>query len=122
MSTARLPNPTMLSRPEADLVRRDGALPGLAMALDAEALLAALVVWVFPNDLRLRVLRRLADQKTRLDLLRHMLPERPDLWGGTLRTLRYKPERRYVAQLETTSGARLVLKAHAAPRYERAAI
>jgi len=192
----------MLSPPEADLVRRDGVLPGLATVLDPEALLAALapvfptadvraasiryvrykphtnclvayrldvdgtesqavdvhakvhrldapeklgkarqdahvpgqlgpgrivledrglVVWVFPNDLRLRTVRRLADGNARARLLRRLFPDRPELWAGTLRTLRYKPERRYVAQLETAGAAQAVLKVHAAPRYQRAA-
>jgi len=192
----------MLSPPEADLVRRDGVLPGLATVLDPEALLAALapvfptadvraasiryvrykphtnclvayrldvdgtesqtvdvhakvhrldapeklgkarqhahvpgrlglgrivledrglVVWVFPDDLRLRTVRRLADGNARARLLRRLFPDRPELWAGTLRTLRYKPERRYVAQLETAGEAQAVVKVHAAPRYQRAA-
>ena len=192
----------MLSPPEADLVRRDGVLPGLATVLDPDALLAALapalpaadvraasvryvrykphtnclvayrldvagaesqtmdihakvhrldapeklgkarqrapvpgrlgvgrivledrglVVWAFPNDLRLRTVRRLTDRHARARLLRRLVPDRPELWAGTLETLRYKPERRYVARLETASGAQAVLKVHAAPRYDRAA-
>ena len=192
----------MLSAPEADLVRRDGALPGLATVLDPEALIAALasalptadvraasiryvrykphtnclvayqldldgpesrpvavhakvhrldafeklgkahqrahvpgrlgpgrvvledrglVVWVFPNDLRLRTVRRLAEGNARARLLRRLFPDRRELWAGTLETLRYKPERRYVARLETAGEAQAVLKVHAAPRYQRAA-
>ena len=192
----------MLSRPETDLVRRDGALPGLATVLDPEALLAALapavapadvraasvryvryrphtsclvayqidlgatapqavdlhakvhrldepekldkarrrahvpgrlgpglvvledpaiVVWVFPNDVRLKTMRRLADRDACAGLLRRMLPRSPDLWAGTLETLRYKPERRYVARLDAAGEPRAVLKVHSAQRYRRAA-
>ena len=190
----------MLSPPEADLVRRDRALPGLATVLDPEALLAALapdlataeirsasvryvrykphtnclaayrleldapprlvdlhakahrpdapekidkgrrrphvpgqlgpgrivledralVVWAFPNDPHLRAMRRLEDGSARSTLLHTVLPDRPDLWAGTLAPLRYKPERRYVGRLDTASGPQAVLKVHAAPRYEGA--
>src|SRR2546425_5956694 len=42
----------MLSPPEADLVRRDGVLPGLATALDPDALLAALAPALPAADVR----------------------------------------------------------------------
>src|SRR3989442_3500782 len=42
----------MLSPPEADLVRRDGVLPGLATALDPDALLAALAPALPTADVR----------------------------------------------------------------------
>jgi tRNA A-37 threonylcarbamoyl transferase component Bud32 len=166
----------MLSPPDADLVRRERALPGLARLLDPEAFAEALdrslpdagvrsarttyvayrpglsclaafsvtatgstvdvyartsrvndldrlhraaarnaqpgplgpgrLVWrdavvsVFPNDTRLNQLQWLADPGRWVRLLRRQLPARPDLWNGSLRTFRYKPERRFVAQLE----------------------
>src|SRR2546422_9176896 len=43
---------TMLSPPEADLVRRDGVLPGLATVLDPDALLAALAPALPAADVR----------------------------------------------------------------------
>jgi tRNA A-37 threonylcarbamoyl transferase component Bud32 len=191
----------MLSPPEADLVRRDRALPGLATVLDPEALLAALtpafdtggvraaavryvrykphtnclaayrfevdaspprvvhvhakahrpdapekldkarrrahvpvqlgsgrivledralVVWAFPNDPHLPAVRRLADPSARPTLLRHLLPERRDLWGGAVEPLRYKPERRFVGRLDTPDGPQAVLKVHGEQRYTRA--
>lgn len=191
----------MLSPPEADLVRRDRALPGLATVLDPEALLAALtpafatahvrgasvryvrykphtnclaayrfelgatpprvvdvhakahrpdarekldkarrrahvpgrfgsgrivledralVVWAFPNDPHLPAVRRLEDSRARHKLLRRLLPDRSDLWHGTLEPLRYKPERRFVGRLDTASGPQAVLKVHDAQRYARA--
>src|SRR3989442_2420560 len=42
----------MLSPPEADLVRRDGVLPGLATALDPDALLAVLAPALPTADVR----------------------------------------------------------------------
>src|SRR2546422_11723154 len=42
----------MLSPPEVDLVRRDGVLPGLATALDPDALLAVLAPALPTADVR----------------------------------------------------------------------
>jgi len=47
----------MLSPPEADLVRRDGALPGLATVLDPEALIAALASALPTADVRAASIR-----------------------------------------------------------------
>ena len=49
----------MLSPANADLVRRDGRLPGLATLLDPDAFLAALQASVPPADLRAAHLRYL---------------------------------------------------------------
>ncbi|OLC07096.1 MAG: hypothetical protein AUH42_04220 [Gemmatimonadetes bacterium 13_1_40CM_70_11] len=185
----------MLSPPEADLVRRDAALPALATVLDPEAFVAALppalaatdvraasiryvrykphtnclvayrldvgraaveplhayakahrldaaeklrkarrsgpgrmvladralVISLFPTDGRLKAMRRLTDAGERPRLLRDLLSDRPDWWTGTVRTLRYKPERRYVARLETPDGIGAVLKVHLPEWYRRAA-
>ncbi len=70
----------------------------------------AISVYLFPNDRKLKTLPRLADPDTKHKLLRKSLPERPDLWEGTLVPLRYKPERRYVARLDTDEGPQAVLK------------
>jgi aminoglycoside phosphotransferase (APT) family kinase protein len=64
----------------------------------------AVVVSVFPNDGELEALSLLADAAGRHRLLQKMLPEWPRLWEGTLQSLRYKPERRYVGQLLTREG------------------
>lgn len=80
----------------------------------------AIVVSVFPNDSKLKALRRLADAETRKRLLRELLPDRPDLWKGMVRSLRYKPERRYVAQLLTDDGVQAVLRVYTGPGYQAA--
>jgi hypothetical protein len=58
-----------------------------------------LVVRVFPEDARLRVLKRLWDPVTRRPLLRKLLPECHALHSAAIETLAYNPERRYVALL-----------------------
>ena len=81
----------------------------------------ALVISLFPNDRQLDAMRPLASAAARPRLLRRLLSRQPDLWTGTVRTLRYKPERRYVAQLQTRDGPRALLKVHSLERYQRAA-
>lgn len=63
-----------------------------------------LVIYDFPYDRRLKGLDRLVKTDLRRRLLSKLLPNRPDLWEATLRSLRYKPERRYVAQLRGKAG------------------
>ncbi len=77
----------------------------------------AIVVSIFPNDRQLKALAHLQNPESRGELLRKLLPERSDLWEGTLRGLRYKPDRRYVAQLLTADGAQAVLKFYSAKEY-----
>lgn len=178
----------MLTPQDYDLIRRDRALPGLATALDAEALAARLCPWLaapveaaeaayvrykpgmnvlvahrlriqgrahevyvkahrlqdtekldkalskagpeeggpgfgcvvlgdeslvvlaFPHDAKLRSLGRLADPASLQRLLKRVLPHHPAWWEGALHTLRYKPERRYVARLDVDGAAVAVLK------------
>ena len=57
------------------------------------------VVSFFPNDDKLRTLSQLSGPESRRSFFEELLPGRPELWDGELRTLRYKPERRYVARL-----------------------
>lgn len=78
---------------------------------------------VFPDDRRLKALPRLHDPLTRVHLVASTLAHRPEWWNGTLSTLRYKPERRYVAKLSDARGPVAVLKmydnsgfVHAQPR------
>jgi hypothetical protein len=180
----------MLSPPDADLVRRERALPGLAVLLDPEAFVRALrphvpdagireasityirykpetnclltyrletdrgpvtayaklhgrdaevkirkgrekekdsvtsplgpgqfvleeistVVVLFPNDGKLGALRKIPDPTAWRRCLVALFPGRPDLWVCEARTLAYKPERRYVAQLAAGGGPQGVLK------------
>lgn len=73
----------------------------------------AIVVCVFPDDAKLSVLSRLGDRAALRRLLARVLPGCASLWDGELQTLRYKPERRYVALLSTPDGARVALKFYA---------
>ena len=80
----------------------------------------AIVVSIFPNDSKLKGLRGLGDKNKREDLLRELLPDHPEFWGGTVQSLRYKPERRYIAQLLTEDGARGVLRVYTESGYQLA--
>jgi Ser/Thr protein kinase RdoA (MazF antagonist) len=75
------------------------------------------VIYTFPADRRLKGLQRLASPEPRTNMLRRLLHEQPDYAQGTLQTLRYKPERRYVARLDTPEGRRAVVKFYDAPGY-----
>ena len=79
----------------------------------------AVVVNVFPNDLRLPALRFLTDARQRQQMLRELLPNWADLWQGELRCLRYRPERRYVAALLVADEPQAALKVSTAKAYRR---
>jgi aminoglycoside phosphotransferase (APT) family kinase protein len=79
----------------------------------------AVVVNVFPNDLKLPELQHLADAAEREQALRELLPERPELWRSEVRCLRYRPERRYVAQLRVADDTRALLKSYTRKAYVR---
>jgi len=81
----------------------------------------SLVVTVFPNDLKLPELRHLIDPVKRRDLLRDMLPDRPELWEGELRCLGYRRQRRYTAELRSATG-RAVLKSYTTKAYRHGKI
>lgn len=67
----------------------------------------AVVVFFFPYDQELGVLKRLhpPESKFREKLLRSLLPNLTHLCKGQIQTLRYKPERRFAAQLSDSSDA-----------------
>jgi thiamine kinase-like enzyme len=79
----------------------------------------AVLVTAFPNDLKLPALQHLADAAKRKRALRKLLPDWPKLWQGELRRLRYRPERRYVAELRAQDGTRALLKAYTERAYTR---
>ncbi len=81
---------------------------------------AGIEVCVFPNDNKLDSLPLLADAARREGFLRRHLPDQPDLWPGTVRTLAYKPERRWVGSLEVNGEPRAVCKLHGGPGFEAA--
>lgn len=91
--------------------------PGGAVLADL-----AVAVHAFPHDRRLPALTRLTDDRARRGLLRRALPDHRSLWDGRPRTLRYKPERRWVAVLECAGGERALLKLHAELRPATAAV
>jgi len=69
---------------------------------------------------KLAALKCLTDPAVRRQLLRDSLPRHPELWGADLEVLRYKPERRLVAQLRAPDGSRALLKLYHAGDFERA--
>ena len=75
------------------------------------------VVNFFPNDSKLKRLRRLGDDTKRHDLLAKLFPDQPQLWSGVIETLAYKPERRYVCRLTASDGTRRVLRFHTPAGY-----
>lgn len=106
-------------RPE-DLSRwldGDGYVPGPLGAGRMVLRPSAVLVTVFPNDLKLPQLRPLADADQRRLALSELLPDRPELWEGDLRCLSYRRQRRYVAELCTDTGACAVVKAYTAKSY-----
>jgi hypothetical protein len=76
--------------------------------------------YFFPLDHRLKGIRRLAHPDTTLSLLRGLLGKSHEFSDATLRPLRYKPERRFVACLEIPNGPKSLLKFFAPGRYRAA--
>lgn len=81
-----------------------------------------IVVSFFPNDAKLKSLPRIADTESRREVLRKLLPDSPELWDGALQTLRYKPERRYVARLLDDGESRVTLKTYTPEDYRAAEV
>jgi len=79
----------------------------------------AVVVAVFPEDRRLRVLARLARPRAGRELLASLLGRDPGR-DATLLRLRYKPERRWVGRLAAGGGPTAVVKAYAAEGFAAA--
>jgi aminoglycoside phosphotransferase (APT) family kinase protein len=80
----------------------------------------AVSVTVFPNDHGIETLALLGEPDTRSQLLADVLPDRPALWGAHAARLRYWPERRFVARLETEDGESAALKLYAERSYRAA--
>ncbi len=80
----------------------------------------AIEVVFFPNDNKLRTLRKLFDDTSGPKLLARTFPDRPDLQAGTVHHLRYKPERRFVARLDTDGEPQAVLKLYSHSAYAAA--
>jgi len=78
----------------------------------------AITVSTFPTDGKLKAVAELVDPESRNRVLREVVPERPDLWGGILEDLRYMPERRYVAQLLAGGTVQASVKVYVEREYE----
>jgi streptomycin 6-kinase len=78
----------------------------------------AISAMFFPNDDKLKQLGKLS--KDRRKVIKDIVPDRPDLWDGELRMLRYKPERRYVAQLCVDGEPRATVKFYRKDDYRTA--
>ncbi len=61
----------------------------------------AVVVYVFPVDYCLRGQAGFADSDARRRFLERLFPERDEYWEAGASALRYKPERRFVARLDS---------------------
>ena len=103
-------------------VRKRLDAPGVATALGPGPFLlddVAVLVCPFPNDAEVEALPALADRQGRADLLRRVLPDRPNLWDGDLRPLAYKPERRYVGRLDLGGEPRAAVKLYSGSGFGR---
>lgn len=80
----------------------------------------ALTVEVFPNDARLRALRRLGSADFRGRLMTRLGVLAPGSAVQQLTPLAYKPERRFVARVDVDDGSRALLKLHTPERFLRA--
>lgn len=80
---------------------------------------SAVLVHVFPNDPKLKAVRHLTDAGELVRMLPELCPTRPDLWQAELRAMRYRPERRFVAELRGAAGGRALLKCCTRGAYAR---
>jgi aminoglycoside phosphotransferase (APT) family kinase protein len=79
----------------------------------------AIAVYALPVDRRMPSLRRLLDRRGRPRLMQRALERRPWMWAAGLEPLRWKPERRFVARLDSVGTGALV-KLYAPGEFERA--
>lgn len=79
-----------------------------------------IVISFFPNDVSIKTLVKLGNTDSRKRVLRRLAPDQIALWNASLRELRYKPERRFVAQLLFGAEPKAVLKFYTAGDYRQA--
>ena len=77
----------------------------------------AIVISPFPYDKELPSLEQVATVEARTQLLSRLSPKNKDLISAKWTTLRYKPERRYVARLDGGNQAKAILKFHSEKVY-----
>ena len=92
----------------------DGALGAAPLASEP----LALAIEVFPNDARLRALRRLGSAEFRNRFLTHLHVVSPGAAVLGMTTLAYKPERRFVARVDIDDGSHALLKLHTPERFQ----
>src|SRR5438445_4013913 len=80
---------------------------------------AMVLVRTFPYDEKLHSLADLTDDQSRSRLLAAVLPNQPEFQNATIRTLHYKPERRYVGLIVTDRDERAVLKIYEENGYRK---
>lgn len=111
-------------RPDANgPLQKASAQPGVAGPLGPGRLVLegdAIVISVFPNDGEIKALSRLAEPDSWTSLLHRIFSHEPQLWEGSVRSIRYKPERRYVAQLVVDGAPKAVLKVYTENGYPEA--
>lgn len=78
-----------------------------------------MVLSFFPNDAKLRSLRRLSPAAVPR-LLSRIAPEHEGLWDGEIFPLAYKPERRFVARVDCDGEPAAVLKLYTGAGYRAA--
>ncbi len=78
----------------------------------------ALSIEMFPNDARLRPLRRLESPEFRNRLLTRLRVLAPGVTVRGLTLLAYKPERRFVARVDIDDGSHALLKLHTPERFQ----
>lgn len=72
----------------------------------------ATTAFLWPDDARLRSVRRLVDREMKAGLLRRLLRGFPEFQTSEPRMLRHKPERRYVAELTAEAGTRAIVRVY----------
>lgn len=80
----------------------------------------AVAVFPSPADQVLTSLALVAPEGDRAQMLSRILPNQPELWHVAPKTLRYKPERRYVAQLVADGEPVALLKLYDRGHYRAA--
>lgn len=73
----------------------------------------------FPNDGKLRSLRKMDGAEREKQFVERVFSDRRDLWTGEIHAIRYKPERRFVARLVVDGRDVSVVKMHTANSYAR---
>ena len=79
-----------------------------------------LLISVFPYDNQIKSLKHFHSLKNQNKLFQKVFPDSPELWLGKLKTLSYKPERRYVGGVSTSGGLNGIVKFYVSRRYSQA--